>query len=72
MAQGNVISAPWRYPLHPFLFRVLDIAFADDGTGGSRAADQTCDEECRGDSNGVGRSSIGIDGRCPEGRSRSL
>ena len=51
----------------PLLFPVLDIAFADDGTGGSRAADQSCNEECRGDSNGVGRSSVSIDGRCPEG-----
>ena len=72
MAQGNVISAPWRYPLHPFSFPCSISLSPMTAPAVAEPRIRHAMKSAAGISNGVGRSSIGIDGCCPEGRSRSL
>ena len=72
MAQGNVISARWRYPLHPLIFPCSISLSPMTAPAVAEPRIRYAMKSAEGIRTEFGRSSIGIDGRCPEGRSRSL
>ena len=72
MAQGNVISAPWCNPLHLFLFPCSISLSPVTAPSIAVPRIRPTMNSAEGTRTEFGRSSIGIDGRRPEGRSRSL